>query len=543
MANDPLVSKIGDVSAYLDAKKHGFTGTREEFGEYLANGATYFQRAAQAAAAAEAAAQNAAGSAASAEGAATASAGSATSAAESASVAGGAATAAAGSAGAAAGSATAAAGSAGAAEESAEDAAESAENAATYAGNAGQYAANAEASAQQAEQYSEDARENVQQAVIEAQEDIDRLEAQKNAIAETIASMAQLGTDTTLTTPGMAADAKATGDRLNVLEALEKNRGFTPQQIQMIAASGHADEYFSIGDIIYMHWVDKSPATPVEYDVPVVVTHFGDVYDENDVLHKNAMWLMWMYATPQATPFDAPETIVATEATFQEGYYYYIKNGSDWVEQQVTYGDPIPTGTTYYHHVRSGMAGRIRYGSNDYTESAFRQWLNSDGGKGEWWTPQHDSDVAPSTATSLPGFLTGFDQDWLDVFKPIKIQTAMNTVCDGGVTKTTYDKFFLPSLEQMYGSPQASGVEGDYWEYWKEVTGLNSPSNGSSSNTNEARKIPAISAPTGAAVYCRLRSAYRSGTSYAWLVNSAGYLNGYGYAYSSSRAQPACVIY
>lgn len=41
---------------------------------------------------------------------------------------------------------------------------------------------------------------------------MDTLEAQKNTIAATVASMAELGTDTTLSTPGMAADAGAVGD-------------------------------------------------------------------------------------------------------------------------------------------------------------------------------------------------------------------------------------------------------------------------------------------------------------------------------------------
>lgn len=39
MANDPIVTKLGNVSAYLDAVAHGFTGTRAEFGELLANSA------------------------------------------------------------------------------------------------------------------------------------------------------------------------------------------------------------------------------------------------------------------------------------------------------------------------------------------------------------------------------------------------------------------------------------------------------------------------------------------------------------------------
>lgn len=315
-----------------------------------------------------------------------------------------------------------------------------------------------------------------------------------------------------------------------------------PIQLQSIVRMGKTREIFTPGDIIYIPWTDYSLAEPVTYQVPHVVTHIGPVEDKAGNTHNDALWLMWMYATPQAVQFDHPEAIEATEETFQEGYYYYIKNGSDFVEQTVTVGDPIPTGTTYYKHVRTGMAGRLRYGSNDYEESAYRQWLNSDKGKGEWWTAQHDSDVAPNELATLPGFLTGYEDDWKTAFKPIKVQTAKNTVCDEGVTAVTYDKFFLPSLEQMWGSPQASGIEGDYWEYWKNETGYATRTNGSSTNTVEARRIRSIAAPSGSAVYCRLRSASRSYAHNVWYVYTAGCIYGYN-AYSSYRAQPACVIF
>lgn len=330
---------------------------------------------------------------------------------------------------------------------------------------------------------------------------------------------------------------------VHVLELLEKSRSFTPAQIEEICKDGVADEYFSIGDIILIPYTDNTPATPVTYSVPHVVVHFGDVEDEHGVTHENAMWLMWMYATPQVVMFDAPEAIAETEATFQSGYYYYTKNADNsFTGQTVTVGDTIPAGTTYYKHVRSGMAGRLRYGSNDWSQSAFRQYLNSNADKGLWWVAQHESDVAPTQATTVPGFLTGYTDEWKAIFQPIKVTTALSTVCDGGVDVDTYDTFFLPSLEQMYGSPQKAGVEGDVWEYWIEETGLSSRSNGSSTNTNDARKIPAITAPSGAAVYCRLRSANRSYTYGVWSVATAGYL------YNSSasnayRAQPACAIY
>lgn len=48
--------------------------------------------------------------------------------------------------------------------------------------------------------------------ISDTQTSVNTLETQKNTIAQTVASMAELGTDTTLSTPGMAADAGAVGD-------------------------------------------------------------------------------------------------------------------------------------------------------------------------------------------------------------------------------------------------------------------------------------------------------------------------------------------
>lgn len=54
----------------------------------------------------------------------------------------------------------------------------------------------------------------VNAAVAAAQTAVNTLNNQKNSIAQSVASMASLGTDTTLSTSGMAADAKATGDKI-----------------------------------------------------------------------------------------------------------------------------------------------------------------------------------------------------------------------------------------------------------------------------------------------------------------------------------------
>lgn len=58
-----------------------------------------------------------------------------------------------------------------------------------------------------------------QQSIADSQSAVDGIEAQKDAIIASIASIAGQGTDTTLTQSGVAADAKATGDKVDDLKS------------------------------------------------------------------------------------------------------------------------------------------------------------------------------------------------------------------------------------------------------------------------------------------------------------------------------------
>lgn len=61
--------------------------------------------------------------------------------------------------------------------------------------------------------------DRVNTTISNAQSDIADLESREATIASAIASMAELGTDTTLSVSGMAADAKATGDEITQLKS------------------------------------------------------------------------------------------------------------------------------------------------------------------------------------------------------------------------------------------------------------------------------------------------------------------------------------
>lgn len=398
--------------------------------------------------------------------------------------------------------------------------------------------------------YLDDHPEAIDQAAIEAMfsDQLDAIEAEqgvlKSAIEELEAgSLSALGATAGQVPVADGNGSWAWGDAAGGTMILG------PEEIQKLVADGKAKSTFNIGDVIYIPWTNYTPSTPVVYQFPFVVVHIGDVYDQNDVVHHDALWLMAMYAEPEEIVFDAAEDTVvdlSTESNALEGWYYWGLTGTDYTELQLSTGDAIPTTYDSVHKCAINNLSVLRYGYNRWRDSAYRQWLNSDAAKNaNWWTSQHEGDIAPTnTYTNKPGWLYGFENRWLDVIKPVKVQTACNTVTDGGVTDVTYDRFFLPSLEQMYGNPLAAGVEGDYWEYWKEETGLDAPSNGSSNDTNEARKIPSVvNYPRGSAVPCRLRSASRGSGYSVWSVSTGGYLSYGTAAYGAFRSLPACVIY
>lgn len=185
---------------------------------------------------------------------------------------------------------------------------------------------------------------------------------------------------------------------------------------------------------------------------------------------------------------------------------------------------------------------RIVYGYNRWSQSAKRQWLNATGAKGTWWLPQNDWDRPPAYAATMDGFLHDCTPEFLAVLQPVTVTTALNTI--EGLTETyetTQDRIFLPSLQEMYISPQLSGVEGVDWDYNKalaEEAGLSGRF--AQYGTYEILKKYRIDARFSAA-YVFLRSAYRGDAYCVWFVTSSGgvYANSACHAY---RECPACIL-
>lgn len=181
---------------------------------------------------------------------------------------------------------------------------------------------------------------------------------------------------------------------------------------------------------------------------------------------------------------------------------------------------------------------RIQYGHNRWSTSGIRQYLNAAGT--DWFSSKEDFDIRPNEYAKH-GFMAGFNSDFLNAIKPVKVTTALNTA-EGfeETTEDTFDTFFLPSLQQMNVTPQLENAEGDAFDYWKQALGSQNFVGTGSANIFDAFKIPAIN--NNSAQYLYLRSAYRGGAFYTWGVSSSGFVNGNYSAYGAYRFSPVCVI-
>ena len=178
-----------------------------------------------------------------------------------------------------------------------------------------------------------------------------------------------------------------------------------------------------------------------------------------------------------------------------------------------------------YYDGTSNINGlqRTAYGYGRWSQSAIRQYLNSDADKGKWWTPQNKFDLAPDNLDTTAGYLSGLPADLLAAIKPVKVVTYTNTceTADKATEKDiTYDRVFLPSLEEMYIEPQApAGGEGTPHDYWRIISGSSQPV--AQYGTYPRYKQFALTSKTSSQSV-RLRSAARGSAYNAWCVTSTG---------------------
>ena len=370
-------------------------------------------------------------------------------------------------------------------------------------------------------------------------------------------------------------------------------------QIQELVKRGLAQQYFKIGDQLEVNWTKDSTGHSLPFDV----VSFDPVIKEGSNDPVPGLWLQSHYAM-DGVQFGASRAAYYCQEALAAGTYIFeitttwgkavagkyqftttqeipaggqivIGRNNDFYTWTAPDTDPsawkvhtfstvgsttaletnlevttVSEGTALftlssaakYNANGEGNLQSCGYGYNRWAFSSMRKWLNSDAVAGQWWVASDNADRPAQQLATLDGFMKGFESDFLSVLGKVKVTTALNTTSDSeiGASEVTYDTFFLPSLEQEYIVPQASGVEGAYWPYWKERLGLNSPQAQGSANVNHIRY--AYDARTSAQS-CRLRSASRGHAYNAWYVYPSGHAyNGSAGAAYAYRGCPACVI-
>jgi hypothetical protein len=180
---------------------------------------------------------------------------------------------------------------------------------------------------------------------------------------------------------------------------------------------------------------------------------------------------------------------------------------------------------------------RAIFGSNNYAQSAARQWLNSAAAAGSVWTPTNVFDRPASWATSYNGFMHGLPADFLAVVQPAVLACRTNSLfevesLDGTAFAINQlyslkaDKFFLLSRPEIFGDwDSASYKDGTQLEYYNGLTA-----------TERIKRDAA-----GTARYAWLRSPHPSFAYIARFVSSDGALYSIG-AYRGFGVAPACII-
>ncbi len=173
-------------------------------------------------------------------------------------------------------------------------------------------------------------------------------------------------------------------------------------------------------------------------------------------------------------------------------------------------------------------------GSNNYNESAIRQYLNSDKAAGSVWTPQTKWDRPPSWAASTAGLLYRMDPEFVSVIGKVKKRTAKNTVSDGGGYIDTEEKVFLLSRTEVYAGANNNVDEGGPYRYFSEFSDLSSAGTGADSNRTTYRN--------NVAKYWWLRSPNPGYASNPFYTYPSGAVNSFASATNSYGVAPACCI-
>ena len=499
-----VIKDLGAVSAYAYAVEKGYTGTEAEFAELMADYAEVGQRA-------EDAAESALNS-----------------------------------------------------KTAAQTAATTATNKASEATTAAQTAETAKTDAQTAKTQAETARDNAvtaKTAAETAQGKAEDAQAAAESVAESIPSdYSQLSEDVS----DLKEDLTQLSAQIRVIAARDDSWRAIKENVKM----GFGELLYPVGTEFEVECPSGAPYNSIIF---VVVDH--------RVENSEHIMTMLMKHVIYSTEFDAIQAIICPEETMPAGTYHFtLLSGYDMAYDggknvQFTLANDLEAGgqivmswpynqtwigknLTVYHAfgmsaietcvMSEGTGGtdlgvadgtvsflnhthRARYGSNNYKESAIRNWLDSDDAANTWQT-QQTRFQRPCSYRTRAGFVTYLDPEFVAVIREGTHLNRTNEIFDLNGEKQAYsttEKFFLPSQEEIGFSSESGIVCGTVFDFY--------------SGAAQSDKIKYdITAQTTTRNWW-LRTPNSSYAYYERLVYSSGAL-GHGGAYTGLGAVAACEI-
>ena len=327
-------------------------------------------------------------------------------------------------------------------------------------------------------------------------------------------------------------------------------------EVQEIVRQGNASKYFKVGD----QFIANYNSVPFTWDI------IGIDHDKPTDTSKEHSLTLQAHDCIMNCQFDAPEALYYAETELAAGTHIFTLNAlqytftttkavpaggqifvSDWGE-----GSYIPTKIATYAANRATAIetdldvtattgtdtlaavnnhSRCRYGSNNYMESAIKQFLNSNATSFAW-TPKTNFDIPPSGAPYTDGgFLKLLDPELVAVLGAVDKQVARNTLTDGGGQDLFSDKVFLLSTKEVYGTNEGVITGEDAYPYYSVLAGA------ATNDVLEGR----IKYLAGSARSWWLRSPFMTHSYTPRCVSATGNFSG-NYASLVSGLVPACCI-
>lgn len=327
--------------------------------------------------------------------------------------------------------------------------------------------------------------------------------------------------------------------------------------VQRLVRMGQHNKFFVVGDQLLANY----NGAPVVWDV-IGIDHDTPTdprFTHSMTLQAHDCLLNVQFDKPEALYYAATE-LVAGAYTFKEGAVDYtftlgsaIPAGGQAVltwagtptavpAEIQTYPTKVSTTAIETVAVTAGATGtaltpindlnRARYGSNNYKESAIKQWLNSSVASFAF-AAQTNYDRPPTDAPYTgKGFLNLLDADLVAVLGNVNKVTAKNTITDGGGSEASSEKIFLLSRSEAYANIENGISEGNPYAYYSALAG-------SPITTALAGRIKQI---TGSNVYWWLRTPYSSRSSVVRNFGVTGEMGSANASVASGCAPAMCIV-